>query len=133
MFWNKWQFCQISWFKFGLMLVLSNLFYGFFSLFLTSITENVQKIENVWKRAIFPLWYLGCYLFSWNVLTCYSPQLAYVALLNPIVYCMEGMRVALFGQEGSIDFWYSVAALCVFCMIAGYFGIKNMKQRLDCL
>jgi len=131
--WNTLDMSAVSFPKLFLIVMLSSLFYGMFSLSLAAKTKKLHGIGNIWRRVIFPLWFIGCYQFPWNTLHKISPVMAYVDLLNPIVYCMEGTRAAFLGQEGSINFWYSVAALCVFCMIAGYFGIKNMKQRLDCL
>ncbi len=131
--WNKLSFGQISFVKLFIILVLTNLFYGLFSLYLAAKTENLDKITNIWMRVIFPLWFLGCYQFPWYTLKNVAPVIAYIDLFNPLVYIMEGTRAALIGQEGALNFWYCVLALCIFCTIAGYVGIKKMKKRLDCL
>lgn len=131
--WNTLDISAVSFPKLFLIVMLSSLFYGMFSLSLAAKTKDLRGIGNIWRRVIFPLWFIGCYQFPWYTLHKISPIMAYVDLLNPIVYCMEGTRGALLGQQGSINFWYCVLALSLFCIAAGYFGIKNMKKRLDCL
>ncbi len=124
---------HFSWIKFLIIFLLIHLFYGFFSLFLASCIESLDKMGNVWMRIVFPLWYLGGYQFSWQALYTVSPAIAYCNLLNPIVYVMEGMRAAVLGQEGSLPFWGSVVALIFFTVVTGWIGICRLRKRLDCL
>jgi len=127
------SFQNTSWLKLSLIMLLVHLFYGLFSLYLASITKDMHNISNIWMRVVFPLWFIGCYQFPWSVLKKMTPTVARINLLNPIMYCMEGMRSALLGPEGSISFWGCVGALTVFCFLAAYIGVKKMKQRLDCI
>jgi ABC-type polysaccharide/polyol phosphate export permease len=125
---------NISFLKLGIILIMVHLFYGMFGLYLTSKTKNMMDLSNIWMRIVFPLWYLGCYQFPWSTLYKLSPTIAYINLLNPIVYCMEGMRSALLGAEASaIPFYYSVVALMIFCAVAAHVGVSKMRKRLDCL
>jgi len=131
--WNSFSLSQVHWFQLILIFVLGNLFYSAFTLFVASIVPSMALMENVWIRWIFPLWFLGGFQFSWYSLYDLAPTLAYINLLNPVVYVMEGTRVALMGQEGSLPFWLCVLMLVLASVIAAYIGIKRLMKRLDCV
>lgn len=131
--WNSFSLAQLSIPKFLLIFVLAHLFYGFFSLWLASMVKNLEAIGDIWMRVVFPLWFLGGYQFTWALFLSKSPKLAYLDLLNPLLYCMEGVRAAVMGQEGYINFWYCCSALVVFTTAVGAVGTIKMKQKLDCL
>ena len=132
--WNNFSFAQFSLSKFLLVFVLSQFFYGFFSLWIICMIKNVEAIGNIWNRVIFPLWLLGCYQFSWAVLVAKSPAIAYLSFgLNPLVFATEGMRAAVIGQEGYLPFWWCCIALIFFTTLVGAVGTIKMKQKLDCL
>lgn len=124
---------QFSIVKFAIIFLLVHFFYGFFSLYIAARMESLDKIGNVWLRLVYPMWWIGCFQFSWQTLASFSPRVAQINLFNPMVYCMEGMRVAILGQEGYLNFWHCVGALLFFTALAGYVGIKKLKRRLDCL
>ena len=130
--WEKWNWSLICWPKFVLMLLVINLFYGFFMILLASGAQKA-KISNIRRRYIVPLWLIGCYQFPWGNLQKVLPTVAYIDLLNPVVYCMEGMRSVLIGQEGSLNFWHCIGALVCFSVVMGIIGFKLMKKRLNCL
>lgn len=129
--WNKFDLTQIHILQFTLMLIISGIFYGIFILWIASLCKSASKVGNVWMRFIFPLWFLGGFQFSWNVLYKLAPKLAYVNLLNPMTYIMEGMRATLLGQPGYISVWFCIAALIVFIMIFSWIAMTRLKKRLD--
>lgn len=131
--WNHFDLLSVSWIKFSVMFVLSSLFYGFYALLLASSIRNMKTMINVWMRVVFPLWYGGGFTFAWMTVKNVNPSFAYVLLLNPLVYAFEGLRGAVLGQAGFINFWYCVAGLMLAIVITGYFGTKKMMARLDCL
>ncbi len=131
--WNNFCLDQMCLYKFLIIFVLSHLFYGFFSLWLASMVKNLEAIGDVWMRVVFPLWFLGGYQFTWASFVAKSPALAYLNLLNPLLYCMEGVRAAVMGQEGYLPFWWCCAALVFFTTLVGTVGTIKMKQKLDCL
>lgn len=131
--WKQFSFAQFSFFKFGVIFILGNLFYGFFSLWLSSLTKDMRHINNIWMRVVFPLWWVGGYQFSWGVMNKMAPTFSKFCLLNPLVYSFEGVRGAVLGQAGFINFWYCVAALILASVITGYIGTRKMMTRLDCL
>lgn len=130
---DAFSFAHFSFFKFIVIFLLIHLFYGFFSLYLTAQIKSLSTINNVWMRIVFPLWWIGCYQFSWQALYSISPGLALMNLVNPLVYAMEGMRAAVMGQEGFLNFWWCVGALVVWTFIAGCIGTRKLRHRLDCL
>ncbi len=131
--WKQFSLAHFSFMKFTGIFIVGNLFYGFFSLWLASMTKNLEHINNVWMRVVFPLWWIGGYQFSWGTMYKMSPVMAKVTLLNPLVYAFEGVRGSVLGQSDYISFGYCVAALIFGSIITGYIGTKKMMQRLDCL
>jgi len=131
--WNQFSFAKTSFFKLGIILIIIHVFYGFFSLFLSARMQTVATMGNVWMRIVYPLWWLGCFQFSWQTLHKLSPRVAYIDLLNPLVYALEGIRSSILGQEGFIPFWYCVGALVVLTIFVGVLGTKQLMRRLDCL
>lgn len=131
--WNSLHFPHFCYIKFFLIISVANFFYGAFSLFLASITKNLYKLDNVWLRVIFPMFYLGGYQFSWKMLYQFSPKLAYISLINPMMYILEGTRAATLDPSMSLPYWTCLAvSLC--CGIAAmWLGIYKFKKRLDCI
>lgn len=115
------------------LLVMSNLFFGFFSLFLSSFVQNIQQLGSCWMRIIFPLWTLGGFQFTWAVLFAKSKALGYIALLNPCLYAQEGMRGAILGQGENLPCWICFVALVGFTALCALISVKRMMKRLDCV
>jgi ABC-type polysaccharide/polyol phosphate export permease len=131
--WNHFNFASVSFVRVGIIFVLIHLFYGFFSLWLASLVKNLESIGNIWMRVTYPLWFLGGYQFTWATFATKNAILAYLDLINPLVYCFEGMRAAVLGAEGYLPFWCCCGALVFFTVLTGIFGISRMTKRLDCL
>lgn len=131
--WNSFSFAQFSIIKFSLIFIVNNIFFGFFSLYLASVIESMEKVNNMWTRIIYPLWWLGCFQFSWATLDKAVPYISKLSLLNPMTYVMEGMRAAILGQSDYLNFWYCLPMMMIFTVIIGLVGIRKLKQRLDCL
>lgn len=132
--WNQFNFNHFHVIKFHFILLIICLFSGFFSLWMSSITKDIfHGLENLWLRIIFPLWFLGGFQFSWKGLYSISPTFAYINLLNPLTYVLEGGRAAALDPALSLPYWNCLIALIGFTTLFGYFGITNLKKRLDCL
>lgn len=129
--WSTFDLSLVNWFHFALIMVVANLFYGAFTLFTTSFIGGFYQMGSVWSRFIFPLWFLGGFCFSWQSLYQTSQPLAYVSLLNPIIYISEGYRSALMGPEGWLNFWLCLGATALFGIAAGWIGIRRLKRRCD--
>lgn len=129
--WNSFDLSQFNLFKFIAIFMLGNIFYGAFTIWVTSRVPGIEKIGSVWMRFVYPLWFLGGFQYSWQVLYDKNPVLAYASLINPMMYAMEGGRAAILGQEGSLNFWLCASMLAVFTIVCTWYGLKQLKKRLD--
>lgn len=133
MLWNSFIISNISFLKFIIIFPLIHFFYGCFSLLLAMHIKSFDSLGNVWLRIVYPLWWVGCYQFSWKTLYGVAPNIAYINLLNPMVYVMEGSRSTLLGSENFLPFWQCVGMLLLFIAASLFVGIRGLKKRLDCL
>jgi ABC-type polysaccharide/polyol phosphate export permease len=129
--WNSFSLTSISWVKFGIIVVISNIFYGIFTMAVTALVGQMSKMENVWTRFIFPLWFMGGFQFSWMSIYNISQPLAYLFLINPVLFVMEGTRAALLGQEGCLPWELCCVVLCGFIVVGWVYGKSKMKRLLD--
>jgi hypothetical protein len=128
---NKFDISQVSWLKALIIVMLANVFFGVFTLLVTTLVGTMSKVRNVWSRFIFPLWILGAFQFSWSVMYKVSAPLAYLMLSNPIVFVMEGCRAALLGQSDYLPWWICCSALSGYTTICWFFMLRKMKRLLD--
>lgn len=129
--WNRLDLAAISWIKLSIFVVLINTFCATATLLASALIPSMDKFDILWTRVMFPLWFLGGYSFSWYSTYSTAPKLAYLMLLNPIIYMSEGMRSALLGQEGLINFWVCCFVLIVMFVVIGIWSFKALKKRLD--
>jgi ABC-type polysaccharide/polyol phosphate export permease len=129
--WNTLDLSQLHIGKFLLIFMLSNIFYASFTLWTTSRVKGMEQIGSVWMRFVYPLWFLGGFQYSWLVLYKFSPTLAYISLINPMVYVMEAARAAVLGQEGSLPYWACLGMLALFTVLCTWHGLTRLKKRLD--
>ena len=109
------------------------IFFGFFALLITAHTSSIVRYEKAWVRVVFPLWFFGGYQFPWVVMHTRLPYLAYLNLLNPITYCLEGFRAAVLGQAGYINFWVCLGMLLLLTLVVAVWGVSKLQKRLDCV
>lgn len=131
--WNYFVLSDIAYGKLIISYITAHLFFGFFGLFLASKTPNLEYITTIKQRVIFPLWFIGCYQFTWHMLYKTNPTIAYISLLNPIVYIMEGMRSAITSNYTLIPYSVCTIVTIAFTILFGYLGVNGFKKRLDCL
>ncbi|MCH9811769.1 ABC transporter permease, partial [bacterium] len=130
---TRWDLSMFSVWKVLLMLVTSNIFFGFFALWLSSVIDGMSNLNSLWRRYIAPIWLFGGYVYSWHTAYQMSPIFAWVSLINPMIYVMEGMRSAALGAEGYLPFWLCFSMLWFFIIVCGTQAIKKMKVKLDCI
>jgi len=128
---NTFSLADVSWLKFVVILVLANIFYGAFTVAVTSHVGALSKMENIWSRFIFPLWFMGGFQFSWESIYQLSQPLAYVLLCNPIMFIMEGTRAALLGQAGCLPWGLCCIALCGFSLVSWVYAYHKTQRLLD--
>ncbi len=131
--WPAFDGSSIVWWKAIVFFIVMHLFYGFFSLYLSSRVHSMDKLSNLYLRYMFPIYYFGSYNFTWDAMYKAAPYIAYLNLLNPMTYCMEGIRRATIGTEGMLSFSTCLVAVCFFTCIFGFFGVKSLKRKLDCM
>lgn len=129
--WNQLNLAQFSPFKFTIIFSAVSLFVGALSLFITSFVKNIDSVGNISMRFLFPIWFFGGANYSWMTLYKISPTLANVLLTNPLFYAMEGMRAAVLGQQGYLNFWLCLPSLLGFTFLLGWWGIVRLKKQLD--
>lgn len=129
--WNSFALSNVSWIKLIIINVVSNIFFGIFTLAIAAHVKTMSKISNVWMRFMFPLWFLGGFQFSWQAVNNIFPSLGYLMLANPILYIMEGTRAALLGQGGFLSWWVCVGMILVFSMLLSVYAYRAMKKFLD--
>lgn len=124
---------SINYPKLLLCWVLAHIFFGFFGLFVSSLTYSFEYVTTIRQRILFPLWFLGCFQFTWCMIYEASPILAYLNLLNPVMYIMESMRGCADTNLAALPFVWCILATIGFTILFGYLGIRQFKKRLDCL
>lgn len=130
---SQFDLTKISLWRFLLIFVLSNLFFGFFALWISSALKKMRSISHLFVRVINPMYMFGGYLYSWKVIYSVSATAAYLHFINPLLYVMEGMRAAMLGQEGYLPFWFSFVALTAFTLLIGWDAVRRLQNRLDCV
>jgi ABC-2 type transport system permease protein len=129
--WNQFHLIDVAWLKFGLFMMLINLVWAALAFVLAAYLSSLDKLSMAWCRVIFPLWFLGGFQFSWMTTHATAPMLAYVMLLNPVIYATEGIRAVMLGQDGYLSFWLCFIVMVAVLAIAGAWAFVAMKKRLD--
>jgi ABC-2 type transport system permease protein len=130
---TAWSFplAEIHIFKFFLIFIFGNLFYATFTLWTTSQISNIENIGSVYMRFVYPIWIFGGYQYSWNTLHSYSPILATISLINPVLYIIEGTRAAILGHHEFLNYWLCIVIIIFFTFVSGWHGIMRLKKQLD--
>lgn len=128
---NQFVLGNVSWLSLLFFIVLANVICATTTLLLSALIPGMDKFDILWTRFIFPLWFLGGFQFSWATVHARLPWFSYILIANPMTYVTEGMRAALLGQEGNINFWICCAVLIVLWIPIIYFAHKILKRRLD--
>jgi len=129
--WNQLDLTQINYFKLLLAIIFQSMFFACFVIWASSMIDNMSKLGAVWARFIFPMWFMGGFQFSWISLHHVLPAIAWIDLLNPMIYTTESTRAALLGQADYLNFWLCLVATFFFSALCLAAGLRNLKQRLD--
>ena len=131
--WSRFDLAAISYSKLLTIFFFSNLFFGSFALWLSSIIPSMSSLNAIWLRYVVPLWMFGTYFFSWHTAYTTHPTIGICLLINPIVYVIEGMRAACLGQAGYISYPICLSAILAYTLFLGMHAIHRIKKRLDCI
>lgn len=129
--WNNFDINTFSIIHFSCIFIVMNLFFGAFTLVITSFVKNMSSLSNVWMRFVYPVWFLGGFQYSWQTLYKTSPVLGYIALINPMTYVMEAIRISILGHQGYLPFWLCLLVTVFFTVVCTITGIVRLKKRLD--
>ncbi len=129
--WNQLVLANICWVELVVMFALSNFLYASATLVFAAFIKNIEMMNSLWTRIIFPLWFLGGFQFSWAMVHKISPVLSYVLLVNPVIYVIEGTRAALLGQGSFLPFWLCSFVIASLSTLFTYLSYRKLKQRLD--
>jgi ABC-2 type transport system permease protein len=128
---NNLDLSNFSLLKFLILWLLSNTFFGIFAVWVVGWAPSSLGILSLRRRLQNPLWNFGGSQFPWLIFYQALPALAYITLANPVTYAFEGMRAAVLGQDGFINFWLCALALIIFIIIFGTWALQLMKKKLD--
>lgn len=130
---SQFDLSKINLIKLPLIFIMSNLFFGFFALWLSAVLKKMSNLSHLFIRVINPMYSFGGWWYSWQAIYKISPAIGYAHFINPLLYVMEGMRAATLGQEGYLPFWFSFVALTAFTWLIGWDAIRRLQKRLDCV
>lgn len=121
----------INWPLLLLAIVVSAFFFSCFLIFMVGFIHKTSQVEHMFMRVVFPLWFFGGFQFSWQTLFNINKYAACGALLSPYTYATEAVRSAIFGQQGYLPYWNSIAIMFVGALLLAMIGYKRLKRRLD--
>jgi ABC-2 type transport system permease protein len=127
------NFTEVSLLKLLISFLSSSLFFGFFCLMVAIYIKDIVDLNRFWIRWGWQLFYVAGCFFSWMIMYKAVPFFALINLANPIVYNIEALRAAFFGQAGYLPFWLCIAVIWIFTIVFTYFGLRKFKTRLDCI
>ena len=128
---DKFDLSHISLIKFGLIFIVSNLFYGFFAMWISSMVTNLRNISWLWCRVIHPLYMFCGFFYTWQSAYELAHWVGYLHLLNPLLYILEGTKASILGQSGYLPYWICFCALWIFTGFFAFDGIRRFKKRVD--
>lgn len=131
MLYNVISFQTISISKFITITLITNLFYGSWIIFISSVIKKSRNLSNLFGRIQFPLWFMGGFQFSWITLYNTNKILGIIDLLNPILYINEGFKDAILGIRGIASFYSLVIIISLFSFLLFFIGFKRLQKQLD--
>jgi len=130
---SQFDLAKINFLQLPFIFFTSNLFFGFFALWLAAVLKKMSNLSHLFVRVINPMYSFGGWMYSWMTIDGISPLLGVAHFINPLVFVMEGMRAATLGQEGYLPFWVCFFALSAFTALLAWDAIRRLQNRLDCV
>ena len=130
---SKFDLSHFSLLWFMIIYLAACLFFGMFALWSTVITKTIEGHFRLELRLIGPMFFLNGWTASWAAMYAASPILGVFVRFLPWIYAYEGCRVAVFGQQGYIDFWTCLLRLLLWALFLALMSIKLFKKRMDCV
>jgi ABC-type multidrug transport system permease subunit len=130
-FWEMISFEKLSLAKLFLINMAGNIFYGSWTIFITSIIKKTKNVSMLFGRIQFPLWFMGGFQFSWETLYKVTPLLATIDLINPILYINEGYKEAILGTQSFLSCYHLIAITLIFSLVLFMWGYHRIKKQID--
>jgi hypothetical protein len=121
----------INWNFLCVAIFFSNFFYAVLVFFISSFIKNMDRIGDAWSRFIFPMWHFGGYHFAWRHLYEANRYIAYINLLNPIIYINEAFKIAITNQPGILSFYGCIGMIICFTILCFLIFYNKLKKRLN--
>ncbi len=129
--WNKISLTAINYSKLLPALILVNIFFGWFTIFMTTIVKNMAQIDDATMRVLFPIWFFGCFQYSLKTAYSISPYLWMISLLSPYSYATEAVRNSMLNPEDYLPYWNSMTVLFLMTVACGVVSYRRLKRKLD--
>ncbi len=117
--------------KFLLMYLVANLLFGVLAVFLAFWLETSANFFRFWMRVCAQLVMFSGFQFTWATLYGISKLFAYAVLFSPVLYAFEGMRAAILGQAGNINYWTCLGINCGLIIVFTLLGLHFCRKLLD--
>jgi hypothetical protein len=130
---SRFDLSNFSWIKFALIYPSANVMFGFLAVAIALWVNNSFEFGRFWARIGVQLTLFSGLQFSWHTFHQVWPTIAYIDLLNPLVYAFEGTRAAVMGQAGNLNFWLCLFAVWTWSIVFALASYKLLKKRLDCV
>jgi hypothetical protein len=130
---DRFDLSQLSIPKFALMYVIANLLFGFLATTIAFWVNNSFEFGRFWMRIGSQLVFFSGFQFTWYVFYKSLPTLAYIDLINPLLYAFEGTRAAILGQHSSLNYWVCVGVSLMWIVVLGFVSNYLFKKKLDCV
>ena len=130
---DAFSFANFNPLTFTIIYCIACIFFGAFAVWAASLAGAVDKFMNLELRITGPLFFICGYSFSWAVLYGISPIMGMLMLFTPWIYAYEGVRVAILGPAGYLNYWLCLLALIIFIALFIAHGLWLFKKRLDCI
>ncbi len=125
------DFSQVDLLAFILITLISILFFSVFLIFIVFTLTFEGFNIHLWPRILIPIMFFSTSFFTWEGVEKMLPKLSKLMLLNPLTYCIEGIRISLLGTKHSLHYGYCVSALLLMSLVFFFLLKKNFKKRLD--
>lgn len=130
--WSTFCLSDIQWLKLLPMMVTVQLLYGFFALWISSLIGGLLHSGWLYPRLINPMFMFSGYYYTWFGLHAKHQVISWLHLVNPVVYCVEGIRNACLGS-GYVSAWLCLLALWTFIGFFFWDGTRRFKKKYDLL
>lgn len=128
---NSFDTSNTSWPLLFAVLLLSCLCCSAYNLLVMCALKNSNQLSHLWIRCNLPLLSLGGLWVPWHIMDLYSSTLGTVTLLNPFLYCTEGVRTAIIGSSDFLPIGICLMALTIFSLIFIQVSWFLFKKKVD--